>query len=190
VHTGRRAEAQAHVDALQRAGLDSLSPRFGLLTAGAAALVAEGDDARKLFEAAIERPGAERWPFHHARIRLAYGERLRRERSAADSRREFTLAGETFDRLGAGPWRDRAAAELRATGQTRSRETVRGPAALTPQEWEIARLAGSGLTNKQIAGRLFLSHRTIGDHLYRIFPKLGIATRAALRDALTGRPVI
>jgi DNA-binding CsgD family transcriptional regulator len=184
VHTGRRAEAQAHVDALQRAGLDALSPRFGLLTAGAAALVAEGDDARKLFEAAIERPGAERWPFHHARIRLAYGERLRRERSAADSRREFTLAGETFDRLGAGPWRDRAAAELRATGQTRSRETVRGPAALTPQEWEIARLAGSGLTNKQIAERLFLSHRTVGAHLYQIFPKLGITSRAALRDAL------
>jgi DNA-binding CsgD family transcriptional regulator len=190
VHTGRRAEARAHVDALQRADLDSLSPRFGLLTAGAAALVAEGDDARKLFEAAIERPGAERWPFHHARIRLAYGERLRRERAAADSRRQFTLARETFDRLGAGPWRDRAAAELRATGQTRARETVRGPAALTPQEWEIARLAGSGLTNKQIAERLFLSHRTIGDHLYRIFPKLGITTRAALRDALTGRPVI
>ncbi|HEY0532423.1 MAG TPA: AAA family ATPase [Actinoplanes sp.] len=190
VHTGRRAEALAHVDALQRADLDAVSPRFGLLAAGAAALVAEGDEARKLFESAIARPGAGRWPFHHARIRLAYGERLRRERAAADSRREFTLACETFDRLGAGPWRDRAAAELRATGQTRSRETVRGPAALTPQEREIARLAGSGLTNKQIAERLFLSHRTIGDHLYRIFPKLGITTRAALRDALAEGPVI
>ena len=55
---------------------------------------------------------------------------------------------------------------------------------LTPQELEIARLAAAGLSSKQIAARLFMSHRTVGCHLYRVFPKLGISTRAALRDAL------
>jgi DNA-binding NarL/FixJ family response regulator len=59
-----------------------------------------------------------------------------------------------------------------------------GPAQLTPQQREIATLAAAGLTNKQIAERLFLSPRTIGTHLYQIFPKLGVTSRAALRDAL------
>jgi DNA-binding CsgD family transcriptional regulator len=55
---------------------------------------------------------------------------------------------------------------------------------LTWQEHEIAELAAAGLTNKQIGEQLFLSHRTVSTHLYRIFLKLGIASRAALRDAL------
>ncbi|MFL6115484.1 MAG: response regulator transcription factor, partial [Catenulispora sp.] len=55
---------------------------------------------------------------------------------------------------------------------------------LTSQELEIAQLAASGLTNKQIAQRLLISHRTVGAHLYQIFPKLGITSRAMLRDAL------
>jgi len=59
---------------------------------------------------------------------------------------------------------------------------------LTPQEFEIVSLAASGLTNKQIAKRLFLSPRTVGGHLHRAFPKLGVATRAALRDALQSLP--
>ena len=59
---------------------------------------------------------------------------------------------------------------------------------LTPQQREIAELAGSGLTNKQIGERLFLSHRTVGAHLYQIYPKLGITSRAALRDALAALP--
>jgi DNA-binding NarL/FixJ family response regulator len=62
---------------------------------------------------------------------------------------------------------------------------ARGADSLTPQELQIARLAASGLTNKQIAERLYLSPRTVGGHLYQIFPKLGITTRAALRDALS-----
>jgi DNA-binding CsgD family transcriptional regulator len=59
-----------------------------------------------------------------------------------------------------------------------------GPRSLTPQEWQIAQLAAAGLTNKQIGERLFLSHRTVAAHLYRLFPRLGITSRAALRDAL------
>jgi len=74
--------------------------------------------------------------------------------------------------------------ELRASGQPTARPEEFGPASLTPQQVEIAALAATGLTNKEIGQRLYLSHRTVGAHLYRIFPKLGISSRAALADAL------
>jgi DNA-binding NarL/FixJ family response regulator len=80
----------------------------------------------------------------------------------------------------------RAGNELRATGLTIGQSEAPGLASLTPQQREIAMLAAEGLTNKQIAERLFLSPRTVGTHLYQVFPKLGITSRAALRDALTG----
>ncbi|MFD0391908.1 response regulator transcription factor [Streptomyces nogalater] len=92
---------------------------------------------------------------------------------------------EAFQRLGAKPWVTRAAAELRASGLSAPASVRPGPVTLTAQELQIATLAATGLTNKQIAERLFLSHRTIGTHLYQIYPKLGISSRAALRDALS-----
>jgi DNA-binding CsgD family transcriptional regulator len=82
----------------------------------------------------------------------------------------LTQAHDTFRRLGAHPWTTRAAAALRAAGSPTAAFTV--PVTLSAQELEIAQLAASGLTNKQIGDRLYLSHRTIGAHLYRIFPKL------------------
>jgi DNA-binding NarL/FixJ family response regulator len=101
-----------------------------------------------------------------------------------ESRVHLKAALATFERLGAQPWADRAAHELRASGQVKPRGEDRDRDALTPQEREIALLAATGLTNKEIGKRLFLSPRTVGAHLYRIFPKLGITSRAALRDAL------
>jgi DNA-binding CsgD family transcriptional regulator len=162
----------------------ALSPRLALLAAGAAAIAAPDDKAAALFEEALTIPGIDRWPFDLARVQLAYGERLRRARAATVSRVHLTAALETFERLGARPWATRASNELRATGQTRSRPSVAASEALTPQEHEIAMLAAAGLTNKQIAEQLYLSHRTIGAHLHRVFRKLGVTTRAALRDAL------
>jgi DNA-binding NarL/FixJ family response regulator len=87
--------------------------------------------------------------------------------------------------MAAEPWLERTRREIRATGFRQADGSSSGPAALTAQELQIARLAASGLTNKQIAERLYLSHRTVGAHLYRIFPKLGVTTRAGLRDALS-----
>ena len=75
--------------------------------------------------------------------------------------------------------------ELRATGRSRERRHSFGLESLTAQERETAELAAAGMSNKEIGERLFLSHRTVGAHLYRVFPKLGIKNRAALRDALT-----
>jgi DNA-binding CsgD family transcriptional regulator len=141
-------------------------------------------DAEELFERALSMPNAARWPFELARIRLAYGERLRRMRASAKSRTHLNIALEEFDRLGARPWALRASGELRATGRSTPATTEPTAVCLTAQEQAIALLAATGLTNKQIGERLYLSPRTVSAHLYHIFPKLGIASRAALRDAL------
>lgn len=85
-------------------------------------------------------------------------------------------------------WRRRAGSELRATGVTIGTAEAIGEASLTPQQLEIAQLAAAGLTNREIGERLFLSPRTVGSHLYQLFPKLGITSRAALRDALEDLP--
>ena len=184
--TNRHAEALAHVQAMRKADFPAISPRLGLLLAGASAIVApEGADL-DLYEQALATPGAEDWPFDYARIQLLYGERLRRVRAIAEARAPLSTALATFERLDAKPWATRTRSELRATGQTRHRFAPGGAATapLTAQEREIASLAAKGLSNKQIGERLFLSPRTVGSHLYRIFPKLGITSRAALRDAL------
>ncbi|WP_426513444.1 AAA family ATPase [Dactylosporangium sp. McL0621] len=184
VRTGHSDEARAWVAAAQQAGEDRISARTALITAGAAALAAHDDDAGGLFEAALSLPETDRQPFEQARIHLAYGEWLRRTRDTTQARLHLRAALETLDRLGARPWAQRARNELRATGiPTTARPDARG-AALTTQERQIATLAATGLTNKQIGQRLFLSHRTVSAHLHRLFPKLGITTRAALRDAL------
>ncbi|MEU7875211.1 AAA family ATPase [Dactylosporangium sp. NPDC049140] len=183
VRTGRTDQARAHVAAAQQAGIDRISTRTALITAGAAALAADEDRAGPLFEAALSLPEADRWPFEQARIQLAYGQQLRRTRDTTRARSHLRAAAGTLDRLGARPWATRAHNELRATGIA----TITGPntsAVLTAQERQIAALAATGLTNKQIGQQLHLSHRTVGAHLHRIFPKLGITSRAALRDAL------
>jgi DNA-binding CsgD family transcriptional regulator len=182
--TGRNAEASAHVATMAEARVAAISPRMALLHYGAAALAAPDSEALRLFDRALSVPGAGRWPFDLARVQLAYGERLRRDQSTAESRIHLAAALETFDRLGARPWAERAAGELRATGQTKARLGYQVRQELTPREHEIAMLAATGLTNKEIGQRLFLSPRTVANHLFRTFPKLGITSRAALRDAL------
>ena len=93
-------------------------------------------------------------------------------------------ARDTFDGLGTVPWSERARQELRASGETSRRRVVEARDQLTPQELEIAQLAASGLTNPEIAQRLFVSPRTVSSHLYRIFPKLGISSRSQLSAAI------
>ena len=188
VRTGRHTEAAAHVTAMRDAGIAAISPRLALLAAGSEAITAPDDLAPGLFEKALAVPGAGRFPFDLARVRLCYGERLRRARATTGSRAQLTAALEIFERLGARPWAARAAGELRAAGRTHPRADPRERDPLTPQEREIAMLAAAGMSNKEIGQRLFLSHRTVGAHLYQIFPKLGITSRAALRDALAELP--
>jgi len=183
VRSRRHAEAAAHVRAAESADVASLSPRLVMLVKGAAALTAPAAEASERFEAALSVPDPERWPFDLARIRLAYGEHLRRTRNPAAARAQLVPAVETFRQLAAAPWLDRALRELRATGRT-SGQPGGADVVLTPQQRQIAELAATGLTNKEIGARLFLSPRTVATHLYGLFPKLGVTSRAALRDAL------
>ncbi|KUN79028.1 LuxR family transcriptional regulator [Streptomyces bungoensis] len=185
VHTGRGAQARAHTDAARKQGLPAISPRLDFLTAAAEAMTAEGEAARAAFERATRHPAAADHPFELARVRLAQGMWLRRARERAAARTVLVQAADAFERLGAAPWARRVQAELRATGAPGGGPAP-GQAALTAQERRIAELAAGGLSNREIGAQLFLSPRTVGAHLYRVFPKLGITSRAALRDALTG----
>ena len=85
--------------------------------------------------------------------------------------------------MGAGPFAERAARELRATGETLRKRTAETRDDLTPQEAQIARLAADGLTNPEIGAELFLSPRTVEWHLGKVFGKLGISSRRELRSA-------
>ena len=156
--------------------------RLSLVVAGSAALAAPRDQARGLFETALATPRADQWPFDLARVRLLFGEWLRRERSIPEARAQLSTAMSTFRQLGARPWQARAGNELRAAGLATLAADPGSP--LSPLDRQIAELAAAGLTNKQIGERLYLSHRTVAAHLYQVFPRLGITARAALRDAL------
>ncbi|MFD7756042.1 AAA family ATPase [Streptomyces sp. NPDC059757] len=185
VRTGRRDKALEHVRAARDAGLDTVSPRLRMVLGACAALAAKDDgEASRGFGEALAVEGGERWPFDHARIHLLHGERLRRGQAPALARRHLHAAAEVFHRLGAEPWSARAEQELRACG---SPVRARPGKALTPQQREIVALAAAGLSNKQIAEKLFLSPRTVSTHLYQAFPKLGVTSRAGLRDALEQR---
>ena len=184
VRTGRRAEAAAHVAAMDEAGIRKISPRLALVAAGAAAIVASRDQAAARFEEALAVPDADQWPFDLARIQLLYGEWLRRARFTGQARAHLGAALDTFRRLGAQPWQIRAGNELRATGLAARSAEPGSPEPLAPLDREIARLAAAGQTNKQIGERLHISHRTVAAHLYQLFPRLGITSRAGLRDAL------
>jgi DNA-binding CsgD family transcriptional regulator len=183
--TNRHREAAAHAAAAREAGIAAISPRLALLVAAAAAVAAPAGRDVELFEEALSVPGTQRWPFDLARVHLIYGERLRRIKATRESRRHLTQALETFQRLEAEPWVERACSELRATGLAIPKGGGTQLAVLTPQQQQIAMLAAQGMTNKQIGARLVLSPRTVATHLYQLFPKLGVTSRAGLRDALT-----
>lgn len=142
----------------------------------ARALLAEDDEAEALFEAALDAKSS---PWDRARTRLAFGAWLRRQRRAAAARPHLKAAKEAFEAFGTKDWAQRAAEELRASGESRN-----GSGELTEHELTIARMAADGLTNKEIGERLHLSHRTVSTHLHRIFPKLGVTARTELGQAL------
>lgn len=184
VRTGRNSEAAKHVSAMDHVGFSRLSPQHALLAAGCAALVADDRGAAERFREAVSLPGAEQWTFDLARIRLAQGIHLRRLRQTTAARSVLTKAVEAFERLGATPWAEQARLARGAASGRRRSSSVELGAALTDQERAVAELAAAGMTNKEIAAQLFISARTVSTHLYRVFPKVGVSTRAALRDAL------
>ena len=187
VHSGRSSAAQAHVTAMRAQNLAALSPRLALLVAGSEAM-ASPELHTVLFDRALAVPGASQWPFELARIELCYGQRLRRDRSPARARLHLQAAREAFAALGATPWLARAEHELEATTPTRNH--TRAMPALTAQEHRIATLAGTGMTNRQIAAQLLISPRTVGAHLHQVFTKLDVNSRAGLHHALSSRDAV
>ena len=183
VRSGRHEEAVAHVRAMRATDMGNLSSRNALMLAASEALVAS-HDALGLFERALGIPGADRWPFELARVRLAYGARLRRARLHSQAREQLSAALDAFVLLGATPWVERVHSELDAGTGPRGNAPRTG-AAMTSRELQVARLAASGLHNAEIAKRLDTSSRTVSAHLSHVLGKLGLTSRAGLRDALS-----
>lgn len=182
LRAGEPGVAARLMDELERHAGRLVDPGAPALLDRCRALAGPADKAEPHFLAAL-RPGpSDARPYDRARTLLAYGQWLRREHRKADARASLRAAIELFERTGARLWSDRARAELRATGD-RSVRAAPGPAArLTPQELQVIRLAATGATNRDIGARLFLSPRTVAQHLYRVFPKLGITTRTELAN--------
>jgi DNA-binding NarL/FixJ family response regulator len=130
--------------------------------------------------------GADIHAFELAKTQLEFGEALRRLRLKTEARRQLRAAQDVFAELEAKPWVERAQAELRATGVSVATHQAGALDQLTPQELQIARLVAQGLGNRDIAGKLFLSPRTVGFHLSNVFGKLGIASRGELRGMRLG----
>jgi len=185
VRTGRHADARAHVRAAQKAGIARISSRMNLLVTAAAAVAGVGEPLAA-FRTALTVDGVDTWPFDTARVRLLHGQELHKLGRIAEARAELFAARQTFSDLDAAPWFARTSDELRSTGLSELGHPS-GTVAdlLTPQQAKIASLAARGLTNKEIARELRLSPRTVSTHLYQIFPKLNVTTRAGLRDALS-----
>jgi DNA-binding CsgD family transcriptional regulator len=154
------------------------------------ALLAPTDQAEAHFVRALRlheqdaQGGRTGWPgrqFNRARTQLAYGEFLRRGRRRVDARPQLRAALDRFEELKASPWADRAATELRASGETiRRRDEAAGQVVLTPQERQVAQLVRTGMSNKDVAAQLFVSPRTVDFHLRNVFTKVGVSSRGEL----------
>ncbi|WP_019065313.1 AAA family ATPase [Streptomyces prunicolor] len=182
--TGRRREA-AHVLArVRRSQGVRPTTRMTLLMHHAAALVDEDADPEHHFQLAVVNPEAARWPLERARARLGYAIWLRRHRRPLEARAQLTVVLEAATRLGARHLVESARGELRASGVAEAPSSADPLGELTAQQRQIVRLAADGLSNRETGEQLFLSPRTVGSHLYNVYPKLGISSRHQLRDLL------
>jgi len=180
---GQRDIARVRLQELESLDKTTSSPALRLGVVYAQPVLARDEEAERLYISALTELSA--WPFMRARLHLAYGAWLRRQRRVAESRAPLRASLSAFDLLGAPAWSERARQELAASGHTPGRQPARNPHdQLTAQELQIAQMAAAGLSNRAIAQQLYLSPRTVATHLYRVFPKLSINSRAKLGAAL------
>ncbi|WP_240196905.1 helix-turn-helix transcriptional regulator [Nonomuraea lactucae] len=185
-HSGQGAAMRDVLAEMEEAALITPSPSLHAGLRHARAVLAESGEAEALHQASLAAD-LSWYPLARARAQLAHGRWLRRNHRVADSRQPLRIARDAFDALGVLPWSERARQELRAAGESSRPRVEEVSDRLTPQELQIAQLVAEGLTNKEISQRLYVSHRTIGAHLYRIFPKLGITSRSELGGVLSRR---
>jgi DNA-binding CsgD family transcriptional regulator len=186
----RSAVPERAVGALQRlAGIARACGTDWVLgiEARSRALVSDGEAAESRYREAIDRLGRTRLCVELARAHLVYGEWLRRQRRKRDARDQLGSAYEIFDSIGAAAFAERARIELRATGGHVHERAVETPDTLTAQEALIARLAGEGASNPEIAAQLFISPATVAYHLRKVFTKLGVSSRNQLAPVLRAR---
>jgi DNA-binding CsgD family transcriptional regulator len=180
VRAGRPGRATAPSLRFQRWAAHAGQPWAAAVAERCRALTGPDEEAGAHYAAAVRLHSGGGRPFEQARTRLLYGEWLRRDRRRTDARTHLRAALDTFERLEAAPWAERARNELRATGETIVPRRAGLLSRLTPQELQVVRLAATGATNRDIAARLFLSPRTVGYHLYKAYPKLGVSSRRDL----------
>jgi DNA-binding CsgD family transcriptional regulator len=184
---GRVEQARRIVAGMEQTALVTSSPLLHTQLLYARAVLADDADAEPLYRSALARD-LTRWPLVRAMLELAYGSWLRRCHRVAESRGPLRSAQTALELIGATVWAEQARAELRAAGESAGERAPSASQALSAQELEIARLAAGGLSNREIGDLLFLSPRTIGSHLYRIFPKLGVTARGQLAAKLGADP--
>jgi DNA-binding CsgD family transcriptional regulator len=187
VRSGHRQEAAEIVERTAQHLGEDVSSRLRALLHRARGQLADPGSAEPHFRAALDDPFTEHWPFERAQALLDLAEWLRRRRRVAEARAPLAEALETFRRLGAEPWSERARTESRAAGVDLGGSTSDALADLSPQQQQIIRLAARGLSNREIGERLFISPRTVGSHLYRSFPRLGVTARSQLRAVVEPR---
>lgn len=190
LNVGREDEAQDYLLTLESLAEQSQASFLRAGLAYAKPLLAPDDQAENLFQAAISE-GLTDWPCYRGRLLLNYGRWLRRQRRIGESRAPLRAARETFDALAFHGLAETARRELRASGETSGQRIPDARDSLSPQELQIAEMAAAGLSNRKIGQMLFLSHRTVESHLYRIYRKLGLTSRVQLCAALphTATPV-
>lgn len=158
----------------------TVSPRLTQLVAHADAVL-NPDTAGARYSEALSDPAGNRWPFERARLRISYAGWLRRHRRRRDCQYQLAAALTVMQDLGAAPWVDLCTRELRAAGVRPPSSSVQ-TGALSSQEHNVVYLVSEGYTNPQIATILNLSVRTVSNHLYRSFPKLGVTSRHQIHD--------
>jgi DNA-binding CsgD family transcriptional regulator len=144
------------------------------------ALGAHDADADALYQESIAHFGQTKLRIELARSQLLYGEWLRRERRPLDARVQLRTALRLFRDFGVEAFGNRARIELEATGERTRPQAADSEAHLTPQESQVARLAAEGLSNREIAARLFIGQSTVEYHLVKVFRKLDVRSRTQL----------
>jgi DNA-binding CsgD family transcriptional regulator len=189
IRSGDLETANAALEAFTPLAQASGTPVALGLQARGRALLADDDQADAEFQQSIEHLGQSRVVPELARSHLLYGEWLRRQRRRRDAREQLHTAWQMFDTLGMEAFAERARAELLATGEHARKRSTETREVLTPQESQIARLAGEGASNQEIAARLFISASTVEYHLRKVFRKFGVTGRVQLAQVLREQTV-
>lgn len=186
VRSGDHAAARAALARLsERANAAATPWALGVL-ARSTALMADDAAAETHYQHAISQLAGTAVRTELARAHLLYGEWLRRKKRRRDAQRQLLTAYNMFSAMGAVAFAGRSGAEQRATGQpVPDAPPPANPFGLTPQEARVARQAGAGVTNAEIASRLFITTSTVEYHLTKIFRKLGVTSRRQLAAALS-----